>query len=358
MAKTTVVGANSLTADQIATWSRLQQADAALDSPYFRPEFTQAVAQVRDDVEIAVLEHAGETIGFFPFQRSRSNRGLPVGTQLSDFHGVIARTGYDFNADELIRECGLASFRFDHLPTSQRPFAAFTWQTDVSPYLDLSEGFEAYCEQRRQDGSKRVKKTMRKSRKLQREVGPIRVEVERTSGRALQLLMDWKAEQYRRSNLANLFGFDWIVRLLEHVLDARDPLFEGMMFVLYAGKRVAAIDFTLRSAGVLHSWFPAYEPVLSTYSPGHILLMETARMAETLGIRRIDLGKGPETYKTSFMSGAVTVAEGGVHSRPMDRLLARNWHRLRDWIGSSPLKRPLRKPVRILRSIYTLATLR
>ena len=358
MTKITVVAANALTADQIATWSRLQQADPALDSPYFRPEFTQAVAAVRDDVEIGMLEHAGETLGFFPYQRSRAERGLPVGTQLSDFHGVIARADYDFNAEELIRQCGLVSFRFDHLPTSQRPFAAFTWQTGLSPYLDLSEGFEAYCAQRRQDGSKRIKKTLRQSRKLQREVGPIRVEVECSPGRTLQLLLKWKAEQFRQSNLTNLFEYEWIVRLLERVLAARHPLFEGMMFVLYAGERVAAIDFTLRSARVLHSWFPAYEPVLAKFSPGHILLMETARMAETLGIQRLDLGKGPETYKTSFMSGAVKVAEGGVHSRPTDRLLAQNWHRLRDWVGSSPLKQPLQKPARILRCIGNRTALR
>ena len=39
-----------------------------LDNPFFRPEFTQAVAAVRDDVEVAVLEIQQQPVGFFPYQ--------------------------------------------------------------------------------------------------------------------------------------------------------------------------------------------------------------------------------------------------------------------------------------------------
>lgn len=358
MHNVTVVPARELNDRQIETWSRLQRANPSLDSPYFRPEFTQAVSTVRDDVEVAVLEHANETLGFFPFQRSKGNRGLPVASLLSDFHGVITRSAYGFNAQQLIRDCGLTSFRFDHVPTSQQAFADHTWKTAPSPYLDLSRGFREYAAQRRASGSKRIKNTAKKSRKLEREVGPLRVVVETTPGRVLERLLTWKAAQFRKTNLTNLFEYDWIVQLLEHVLKAPTRQFSGVIFVLYAGNELAAIDLALRSAGVLHSWFPSYNPSLAPYSPGQILLMETARMAEGLGIRRIDLGKGNEPYKLSFMSGAATVAEGGVHSRPIDRLLVRNWCGLRDWIGLSPLKRPLHRPARLLRNLCTRATIR
>ena len=45
---------SSLAAVHWQRWSQFQAAEPALDSPYFRPEFTQAVAKVRRDVEVAL----------------------------------------------------------------------------------------------------------------------------------------------------------------------------------------------------------------------------------------------------------------------------------------------------------------
>ena len=77
MAHVTSVKADQLTDQQISDWSRLQQQNREFDSPYFRPEFTRAVASVRDDVEVAVLERHGQSIGFLPYQRRSFNRGRP-----------------------------------------------------------------------------------------------------------------------------------------------------------------------------------------------------------------------------------------------------------------------------------------
>src|SRR5687768_15385075 len=59
-------------------WRALQRENPGLQSPYFRPEFTQAVARVRDDVEVAVFEDQGKAVGFLPFQRCQLNMGKPV----------------------------------------------------------------------------------------------------------------------------------------------------------------------------------------------------------------------------------------------------------------------------------------
>ena len=74
-----LIPAEQLTPEHVAAWADIQRAEAALDSPYFRPEFTQAVAAVRGDVEVGVLEEGGEPVGFFPFQRGRGNVARPVG---------------------------------------------------------------------------------------------------------------------------------------------------------------------------------------------------------------------------------------------------------------------------------------
>src|SRR5690349_3464553 len=78
----------NLTVDQLAAWSQIQAADPRLNSPFFNPAFTQSVAVVRDDVEIAVLEEAGRPVGFFPYQRDHGDVGRPVGGYMSDFQAV------------------------------------------------------------------------------------------------------------------------------------------------------------------------------------------------------------------------------------------------------------------------------
>ena len=113
-----------------------------------------------------------------------------------------------------------------------------------------------------------------------------------------------------------MLAFDWTVALLERVLAARGEAFSGMMSALYMGDVLAAVLLSMRSYGVAHAWFSAYRPNFAPLSPGLILWLELARLYPQLGIRRIDMGKGPEEYKTHLMSGAIDVAEGSVDFRP------------------------------------------
>ena len=87
-----------------AAWSALQKADPQVASPFFRPEFAAAVALVRDDVYVAAIERAGETIGFFPFQTSAFSVGRPVGGPLSDCQGFVMRAGVDWDAGRIVRD--------------------------------------------------------------------------------------------------------------------------------------------------------------------------------------------------------------------------------------------------------------
>ena len=92
-----------LTSLELSLWDRLQRGSREFESPYFRAEFTQAVAAVRDDVEVAVIEEDGAAAGFFPFQRRSLNLGKPVAGRLNDFHGVILPRGFRVDARQLIQ---------------------------------------------------------------------------------------------------------------------------------------------------------------------------------------------------------------------------------------------------------------
>lgn len=336
--KATVLKPDQLTSAHLEAWSRWQCADETVDSPFFRPEYTQAVAAVRSDVLVAVLEEKGAVAGFFPFQRGFWGAGKPIGGRMTDFQGVIARPGLEWNAAELVRGCGLRAWDFDHLPASQQLFRSHHYATAESPYLDLGQGFDAYQAERSRSGSRVMQETLRKGRKMAREVGPLRFEEHATDPTVLQALMRWKSEQYVRTKVTNVFAFPWTRRLVEQVLGQSGELFAGVLSALYAGPHLVAVHLGLRSRGVLHWWFPTYNPSFSSYSPGLVLLVELSRTAAARGIRRIDLGKGESQLKRSFGSGVIPLAEGSVAVHGLTRLVRRSWHHTRRWLRSSSLR--------------------
>src|SRR5579864_2809673 len=76
---TTLVPGRKLEARYVSKWRELQDSNPDLANPCFSPEFTQAVAAVRDDVEVGIIRQGREIVAFFPFQRRRGGRGIPVG---------------------------------------------------------------------------------------------------------------------------------------------------------------------------------------------------------------------------------------------------------------------------------------
>jgi CelD/BcsL family acetyltransferase involved in cellulose biosynthesis len=345
----TTIPAKELSTDLVAAWTDIQSAEPSLNSPFFRPEFTQAVAAVRDNVEIAVLEEAGRCVGFFPFERSRGNVGRPVGGRLSDFQGVVLESGVQLDPTQLMRQCRLSAWYFDHLLTAQTAFSPFHWTRDCSPFIDVSCGYDAYIAQRRAAGAPVVKEALKKKRKSENQLGPVRFEARIADMRVLSTLIDWKSQQYSRTHITSPFSFPWTVALLERLLQMPDNAeFTGMMSALYLGDRLAAAHVGMRSKSVVHWWFPAYDPELGKYSPGSQIILEMVRVASALGIERIDLGKGPEPFKRSFMTGSIPLAEGAVDSRAVTRTMRRAWHHAHHWARASRLRRPALVPWRLI----------
>ncbi len=343
-----VIPGRELSSELRARWSAIQDLVPELDNPYFHPDFTAAVARVRTDVEIGILEDAGRVVGFFPFQRTSRTLAKPVGGRLSDFQAVIAEPGTEFAPDELLRGCGLKAWDFDHLIGQPPVFEPYTHFKDGSPFIDLSQGFGVYEAERGQLGKEELQQTSRKARKLAREVGPLRLEASCVDDGRLDELIRWKAAQYQRTEVTNVFGFRWTSELLHDLLATGTSEFQGMLNVLYAGDRVVAMHFGLFSRGVLHYWFPSYDVSFGRYSPGRILLLELCRFCRELGIRRVDLGRGMAGYKTRAMTGVTEVAIGGVDLRPVTAVMRAGWRHTQDWIRQSPWRKHVRLPGRAL----------
>jgi len=348
--KITCIPGKSLLAEHAAIWANFQQADEALASPYFRPEFTQIVAGMRDDAFVGVLEDADGIAGFFPFQKAGGGIGKPVGGTLSDYQGVIARSGLVYDPPTLVRACGLKIWDFDHLLVSQAAFARWHRRRDSSPMLDLAHGYEAYAQERRQAGSEQIKKIGNMIRRIEREVGPLRFEAHSPDPAALATTLKWKSEQYLRSGAEDLFSQTWVRDVVSRIMMTQGEHFAGMLSLLYAGDRLIAGHAGMRSRTAWHYWFPSFDTEFEKYSPGTILLLKMAEHAEPIGIHTIDLGKGPSPYKQRLMSREVALAEGSVELLcfgAVSRSLRRGARAL---ITRSPLIGPARYCAKLFRA--------
>ena len=314
-----VISGRELTMADRAAWFACQLANPALASPFFCSEYTETIAAVRDDVRVAILAQGGQPRGFFPFQVEGGCRGIPVGGFLSDYQGMIAGAGFRWTAPWLLRASGLTSWRFDHVPDSQAAFRPFRRAVTQSPVMDLSEGYPRYMEERRKAGSEQIKKALGLRRKLERERGPIEVEMHSADAGMLRLLIELKSRQYVESGKADFFALPWVLAVMEKLSAQRGAEFAGMLSILRVGGRPVALHFGLRSRTVWHYWLPAYDPEFAHFSPGILLLLAMAEKAQELGVSRIDLGVGRAQYKQRLMNSATPILEGEV---PASRIKA------------------------------------
>lgn len=349
--QTRLIKPAELTDDDLAAWHNWRMQSDALQSACFHPSYIQTIGAVRSDVEVAVISDHHGPAAYFPFQRNRLNFARPAGGRLSDFHGVIARPGFRLSAQELLEGCGLAAWDFTHLPVEQTALLPPTAKGEPSPYIDISQGFDAYVEDRWAAGSKIIVTTQRKARKMEREVGPLRFDSHVADLELLKTMMAWKSHQYQRTGFGDVFSFPWTVALLERILDQQTESFSGRLSSLHAGDRLIAIHFGMQTETVFHYWFPAYSIEFEKYSPGLVLLLEIIADAASRGIRRIDLGKGQEEFKHSMKSGSIDVAVGSLERETMIGSVRRRWRQTRDWLKVSPWGAPVRASARFVRPL-------
>lgn len=307
-----VVRPGDLTPEQLARWSHLQAADPRLASPYFCSGFACAVGRVRPDARVAIIEDGSRITGFFPFQKRPLGLGIPLGGPLSDYQGLIAAAEARIDVEALLRGCGLAGFAFTNLIAGNDAFKPHHQRVDPSHQIDVSEGVDAFMAERRAAGSEVIQTTLRKRRKIEREVGPLRWVLKDPDPASLEQVIAWKRDQYRRTRAVDGFAYRWPAALLADLHRIDEPEFGGVLSTLWAGDRMIAGHMGMRSRTVWHYWYPVYDPAFGKYSPGQVMLLTMIETCADLGARVIDLGKGAYIHKLRLGNQAVDVAEGYV----------------------------------------------
>jgi len=336
--------ARELTTAHRLLWADFQKQNPSFDSAFYSPDFTSLVADVRDDVEIAVMRHGDEIAGFFPFLRARNNIARSVAGRLTEFQGPICRRGFAWDPGALIRSSRLRAWYFDHLPMCQASMETHAWGTVPSPYIDLEGGFRSYESGIHQRG-RTIEQIHRKARKLAREVGPLRFDLHTGDERVFTTLLQWKSEQHRQRGQVQIFSLPWVSALFERIRGHSSDGMKGVLSALWAGDRLAAAHLGLRSSRVLHLWFPTYNRALEHYSPGLIMLLHLAEHAAADDVTRIDLGTGEERYKQQLKSGDTPLLVGGIDLWPARARLRKNWYALNQWVGRSRYREYLEIPL-------------
>ena len=256
--KGTLISGRELSEDLVSIWIELQQANPDLASPFFHPAFTKAIAAVRHDVEVAVLQSEGKIVAFFPFQREtwrgrstswRHNLGLSWAYLQTRFSIFAART---FRPDRLI------AWEFDHLPASQVSFKPFRWcNRTFTPDRSIPGYGVRSSIARGPAPSKSRRSTVSCGVLNVRWAITVRTRVDRCM--ALSTVLNWKSNQYRKTGKPDLLAPGWVRRAVErHFRNARTRVFR-CTFIALRGRSSGRWALCIWSRQAWHYWFPSYD---------------------------------------------------------------------------------------------------
>ena len=183
---------------------------------------------------------------------------------------------------------------------SSRSVAASEWasargdHTEPSPFVDWRRfgewsAFEAHVGQQR---AKLIADGRRQTRRLEKELGAVRLSVDHDTA-VFDQCIAWKSAQYQRSGARDLFADARHIALLRRLVDDDVATTES----LWAGETLVAAHIGMRHDGRYSWWFPAYAPEHDRFSPGRLLLMALLRSSFERGDDEFDLLLGEEDYK-------------------------------------------------------------
>jgi CelD/BcsL family acetyltransferase involved in cellulose biosynthesis len=301
-------------------WSGFESRALIQGSPFLTWEFFDSVARVRGDVEVAIFREGGEIVGCFPFERKGGRQALPVAGLLNDLHGPIAAGLGEEDFSRILRLARLTRFDFHAAPTM--PWnSAIAISREVPGYrARLGDQPGKYIEHLMSERYS-IRQQKRKTRAMERKLGPIRMEWRTRDASIFETLLSWKSQQYRRTGRFDIFALPWARQLAHDLLRLDAGGMHGQISALFAGNELVAVHLALRYRDTLHCWFPAYSVEHSRFSPGTELFLRMAAQAPSEGIALLDMGSGTEPYKEKFTNEQYSVIRGSLDLLPWRRKL-------------------------------------
>ena len=293
-------------ADLQTEWRTTQKSCPPLAGPCFHPSLFLAVAEHVPGIKIAVLTRNSGERAFWPFLQiggERIARPVPA----CDYGGIVAAVE-QWDVREILRELNLTTWEFENLISISGARPPDNFVCARSPRIVLEGGVDTYLAGQRNAGKTgRNLKTHR--RLLQRNHGPVRFVSQSGERPVLDALTRWKADRFK--------GFaDWARRTIETIHSRPEEEFGGVLSALFAGDALVAAHFGLRCDGILHYWFPGFNPEFGRYSASRLLLEDLIAQLPSLQCHTLDLGPGGESYKDYFANELSGPGGGAIQIGP------------------------------------------
>ena len=308
--KTEYLDIASLDASDHDAWRGLQASDPALASPYFSMTYARAANTARPGVKILKVTESGAPIAYWPLRPGPLGTARPVGGPMDDLHGIVAAPDTRLDLTRIAAAKGIGGYTFSATPFTQVRHGLKGQTGNGNQVMDLSTGYAAWLAER-QDDSSNFRREHRKVEKLLTDPS-VRIAHDVVDHEAFDRMIALKRKAYRESGHFDLFSLGWPRKLLETLQSAGAEDARGVLSTLRVDGALAAVVYCMRSASVLHYWFPAYEDEYSKLKPGLALLFSLAEWAAGEGIRELHLGLGETRYKRQMSTWMMPVRSGAV----------------------------------------------
>ncbi|MDI7775449.1 GNAT family N-acetyltransferase [Asticcacaulis sp. EMRT-3] len=290
-----IVKAQDVSARDADIWRAMLAAEPALASPLLTPDFVQAVAGVRDDVQVAVYRQKGQTIGFLPHHRRPHGFGRPVGAPFADYSALISFADPPLDMRSALRLAGLSRFQAIGLIDPHGVVGGDEGEIDTAYGIDLSH-----------DGTlnnltkKQNKNVNRLRRRLEEDHGEIGIIVGDRNREHFAAMLAIKRAQIRENGLHDFLGAPWAARLLDQLFEAPENGLHGCLITLTAGGKPVLYHYGPRLGARGHPWVSTFDPAYAAYSPGQVFLNDCQMSLKAAGLRYYDLSTGQTHYKSAF----------------------------------------------------------
>ncbi len=355
-----VVRPAQLSAEDIALWAGFQKTGENLGSPFLSPWWARTVeaAQCPDKscVRIAVLKEAGRTVGFFPV-KVMGGMAMPPGAPMCDYQGLIAPPQVTVDPRRLLEALGVARYDFCHMPKSQATFAGHLRGASPSWISRLPFGYEAYAHDKNAESGV-LKDLDKRRRKAEKDLGKVTFTAFSRSQSDFEKMMDWKRGQYRETGQTDIFAAGWTTRLMQELFASRDPDFGGALFTLHIDDQLAAAQFHLRGADVIHAWIIAHDAGFERVSPGLLLFQDIMRWMDDTPYTSIDYGPGEYRFKKQLANAECMMGHGFVGRPSASTFLRGAAYGIREAAERLPLGKVSALPGKAMRRMDLIRGLR
>ncbi|GAB5406509.1 MAG: GNAT family N-acetyltransferase [Aureliella sp.] len=291
-----MIDARSLSLEIKQAWGEIRDAHPFYRTPFFSYEFTEAVARCAESpVQVLVMRRGGRITGLLPIQTS-GRVARPAGLGINDAHGLLVRDGETRTITDALCELGLQSYEFHSSPPELAECQQYEVGRTRAFLADLTvdpEGYEHYL----RTHSTTIDRQGQKTRRLIREQGRLRLEFDCADSSLLDLLIQWKRDQYCRTHTYDIMSVAWIRSLMHDLHQCDRSSMHGLLSVMFAGDTPVAMHYGMLDGDWLHYWFPVFDPQFGYGSPGSQLFLEIVRECESRGVTKIDMGYGEQRYK-------------------------------------------------------------